>query len=182
MSSRSPLFLFLLPVLFTGGCTGPSPAEIGEMEVAMSLGIVILSWPMVVVLTLLTKRLNLSRVGRFWLQYLIYFILSILLIILQFKAQEEVIRFQVLSVVALPYLLFATSLLLLILPSNFLAYIPSVLLLTHFVMSGLLYVTDSEFLLALQPILIVVELWPLTMPAAVFILVYLLIQRKHTSS
>jgi hypothetical protein len=179
VAKRLLAFLFLLGMLFIGGCGGPSPSEIGEMELIISFGIIVLSWPIVVLLTLLTKQLNLSKSGKFWIQYFVCFVVGVSLIILNFRAVEEVIRFQILSILGIPYLLFATNLLLLILPKNFLVYLPSFLLIPHFVMSGLLYATDSKALLELQPILFVLELWYLTMPMAVIIFITLLVQRKH---
>ncbi|MBN2018592.1 MAG: hypothetical protein JW749_00010 [Sedimentisphaerales bacterium] len=115
------------------------------------------------------------------MQYAFFTVLGIVLMVLLYY--DEAIRTVVLgAILGIPYLFLSTAALLLILPQNLLLYLPSFVLMPHFAMSALLYVTNSDFLFKIQPIILTLILWPFTTAAIVILLIILFVQRKHVTN
>jgi hypothetical protein len=181
MAKRALILLFFLCLPFMSGCGGPTPREIGEIELMISLSMVILSWPVIVLLARLAKRLNFVKNIVFSIQYAILVILCFVIIaslhIYYYDEALTIVGFG--AIVSIPYLLLSTTFLLTILPRNLLLYLPSFVLIPHLAMSALLYATDSEFLLKLQPIPSTLVFWPFTTIAIVICGGILIAQRKQ---
>ncbi|MHC4458260.1 MAG: hypothetical protein ACYS0I_14470 [Planctomycetota bacterium] len=181
MVNKKNIILTCLGLLLIAGCGGPTPSEIGEIGLCLSIGIVFLSWPIIVFLAWLTKRKNLATDGKVGIQYLLFFIASIIiLIIFRFSLGDFSVLF-VGPILAVPYLLFFT-LIFLFLPRRFLSYLPLFVLAPHFVMSALLYATNQESLECLLPIIFVILFWFLTIPVGVILFIVLLLRRREEVS
>lgn len=167
-----------LGLLLITGCGGPTPSEIGEIGLCFSIGIVFLSWPIIVFLTWLTKRKNLATDGKVGIQYLLFFIVSIIIF---WFCLGNVSELFLVSILAIPYLLFFT-LIFLFLPRRFLSYLPLFVLTPHFVMSALLYATNIEGSECLLPILFVIAFWFFTIPVGVLLFIALLLRRREEVS
>ena len=184
--SRAALIgLTLLGVSFAGGCEDLSPADEAAIVLITSLPMVILSWPVVVGLSLIGRRVNLVRNRAVLLQYALF--IAIQVIILMASTADDSI-FQVhLHIFAVlfttPYVLLATALLVLVLPARLLAWLPSFLLVPHYLMLAFQYVTNSQATQSLHPFILVylfsTRLWYLAVPVAIALLVGLLIKRKR---
>jgi hypothetical protein len=175
------IILTCLGLLLITGCGGPTPSEIGEIGLCTSIGIVFLSWPIIVFLTWLTKRKNLVTDGKVGIQYLLFFIVSIIILIVFRFSLGHASELLLVSILAVPYLLFFT-LIFLFLPHRFLSYLPLFVLTPHFVMSALLYATNLEGSECLLPILFCIAFWFFTIPVGVLLFIVLLLRRREEVS
>ncbi len=167
----------IISLLFIGGCTGPDPWEIGEWGLIGSIGMVLVSCPIIIGLTWLTTDRNLIRLKRVWLQFGGFLLLSLVLFIWGHYDWEFA---RIIPIVSLPYIFFITLLLdtvILLLGQDYYPYLPICILSPHFVMAALLYATNSKSLLVLQPIILSCVLWYITIPASLCIFVALIIAR-----
>jgi len=171
----------LMVVLLSGGCT-ISPKEVSETVLAGSISIIILSWPVVILLTLLGRRLNLVRNRAVLLQYGVYLLIQVIISISMGFLYPDIFTIVVILSPNIPYLLLIGGLLILVLPVRLLAWVPSFLLLPHYLMFGLQYVTNSRRLENLSPAAITVNFiwhaWYLAIPVGVAIFVGLIIRRR----
>ncbi len=95
----------------------------------------------------------------------------------------DIFTIVVILLVNIPYLLLIGGLLILVLPVRLLAWVPSFLLLPHYLMFGLQYVTNSRQLENLSPAAIMVNFighaWFLAIPFGVAIFVGLIVRRRR---
>ena len=149
--------MVLSVLLLSGGCDieKKSPKDESAIDLFWSIGIIILSWPVVILLTLLGRRLNLVRNRMVLLQYGIFLLIQIFISLclsvhirdFNNSAGSSVLwiifAIVIIQVLALPYLLLACGLLVLVLPVRLLAWLPSFLLVPYYLMFGLYYVTNE---------------------------------------
>lgn len=194
MVNNKNIVLACLGLLLITGCTGPSPSEIGQIGLCSSIGIVILSWPIIVFLTWLTRRKNLATDRKAWIQYLIFFVVSgimfwfwygrfteltfVSILADPYRCLEDFSELFFVSILAVPYLLFFTLIFLFLSP-RLLSYLPSFVLTPHFVISALLYATNLDGLEYLLPILFVIAFWFFTIPVGVVLFIGLLLRRRR---
>lgn len=181
----------LMVVLLSGGCQDVSPRQVSVLVLLFSIGVIIMSWPVVILLTLLARRLNLVRNRVVLLQYGAYVLiqviipLSLMLLREGFRGDLDVtiIIIVFLQLKSIPYLLLVGSLLILFLPARLLAWVPSFLLVPYYLTFGLVYVTNPKwpqmdtawfFLIGL--------LWHVAIPIGVVTLVVLLIRKRREGS
>lgn len=182
---RVVICMTLMVVLLSGGCT-IMPREVSERILAGSIGIIILSWPVVILLTLLGRRLNLVRNRVVLLQYGVYLLIQVIISISMGYFYPDIITIVVILLLNIPYLLLIGGLLILVLPARLLPWVPSFLLLPHYLMFGLQYVTNSYRLENLSPAAIIFNFiwhaWFLAIPFGVAIFVGLFIRRRKERS
>ena len=170
----------LMVLLLSGGCDNISAKDLSAMVLSCSIGVIILSWPVVILLTLLCRRLNLVRNRAVLMQYgvyvLIQIIISLSLVILRADLDVSIIIIVFIQLQSIPYLLLVGGLLILLLPVRLLAWVPSFLLVPYYLQFGLLYVTNPKRLVYGFGFLF----WPkyVAIPIGVVILVGLLIRRR----
>jgi len=175
----------LMVVLLSGGCKDVSPKQVSGLVLSCSIGFIILSWPVVILLTLLGRRLNLVRNRAVLLQYgvyvLIQIIISLSLGLLRGGFSETIFIIVFIQLFSIPYLLLIGGLLILVLPVRLLPWVPSFLLVPHYLMFGLLYVTNTKLLEDVNPLVLgnfLVQEWHVAIPVGVVVLVGLLIRRR----
>jgi hypothetical protein len=175
----------LMVVSLSGGCT-VMPRDVAEIELRGSIGLIILSWPVVLFFTLLGRRLNLVRSRVVLLQYGVYLLIQVIISISMGFFYPDIFAIVVILLVNIPYLLLIGGLLILVLPFRLLAWVPSFLLLPHYLMLGLQYVANSTRLENLSPAAIMVNFiwhaWFLAIPFGVAIFVGLFIRRRKERS
>ena len=163
-----------------------STREASEIALAGSIGFIILSWLVVILLTLLGRRLNLVRNRAVLLQYGVYLLIQIIISISMGFLYPGIFPIVVVLMINIPYLLLIGGLLILVLPVRLLAWVPSFLLLPYYLMLGLQYVTNSTLVESLSPNVIMFNFiwhaWFLAIPIGVAIFVGLLYRRKMESS
>jgi hypothetical protein len=179
----------LMVVLLSGGCQDVSPKQVSAMVLSCSIGVITLSWPVVILLTLLGRRLNFVRNRAVLLQYGVYVLIQVIISLRLglLRADLDVSIFIILAIQlqSIPYLLLVGGLLILVLPVRLLAWVPSFLLVPHYLMFGLLYVTNPKwpqpqmdvawfFLMGL--------LWNVAILFGVVTLVVLFIRRRREGS
>jgi hypothetical protein len=178
----------LLVVLLSGGCEidEMSPDEESRIVLASSVGFIPLSWPVVILLTLLGRRFNLVRNRVVLLQYFFFVVIQIIISLRIGIWGDLFIVFLMLLAItlfAIPYLLLVGGLLILVLPVRLLPWVPSFLLLLHYLVYGLLFLTNNEQMMSVNPVVLMaafaVELWYVAMPVGVAIFVGLLIRRRR---
>lgn len=189
MLRRVFICIVLMVVLLSGGCVDVSPKDISGIVLSCSIGFIILSWPVIILLTLLGRRLNLVRNRAVLLQYgvyvLIQVIISLNLGILRGGFIEVIFIIVMIQLQSIPYLLLVGGLLILVLPVRLLAWVPSFLLLPHYLMFGLHYVTNAKCLEDVNPFALVHFIspqWYVAIPVGVVILVGLFIRRRKEGS
>ena len=178
----------LMVALLSGGCQDVSPRQVSVLVLLFSIGVIIMSWPVVILLTLLARRLNLVRNRAVLLQYGAYVLiqviipLSLMLLREGFSGDLDVtiviilfIQFQ-----SIPYLLLVGSLLILFLPVRLLAWVPSFLLLPYYLMFGLVYITNPKWpRMDVTWFFLIGLLCNVVIPIGVVILVVLLIRSRR---
>lgn len=193
---RVVICMALMVVLLSGGCEIDeiSPKEESKIVLAIvlaaSIGVIISSWLVIILLTLLGRRLNLVRNRAVLLQYGVYLLIQIItslsMGILEVDSfiiiLSTVVVPLIVALVAIPYLLLIGGLLILVLPLRLLAWVPSFLLLPHYLMFGLMYVTNDVRLRDVESVTLMakfaVDQWYVVIPAGVAILVGLIFRRK----
>ncbi len=167
------LFLMML----VPGCGGPSPREIGEISLALSLGIVTISIPVIMLLSWLAGT-NLFRSKKVWMQFagLAVICISLYLFYGDFGWQGLHIT-AFLGLISVPYLFLVTSLAVSLLPARFLKFLPVLVLTPHFLISIMLVLTDSDNVLAVFPIMLSLQFWPLSIGITFCIIVYLIAKK-----
>ncbi len=175
----------LMVVLLSGGCTNITPKGLSAMVLSCSIGFIILSWPVVILLTLLGRRLNLVRNRAVLLQYGVYVLIQVIISLsmglLSGGFSEVIFIIVFIQLFSIPYLLLIGGLLILVLPVRLLAWVPSFLLVPHYLMFGLHYVTNAKLLEDVNPFVLghfLVQEWHVAIPVGVVILVGLLIRRR----
>ena len=190
MLRRVVICMALMVALLSGGCQDVSPKQVSGLVLLFSIGVIIMSWPVVILLTLLARRLNLVRNRAVLLQYGIYVLIQVIIPLSLgllrggfsggFINETIVIIIVFIQFQSIPYLLLVGVLLILFLPVRLLAWVPSFLLVPYYLMFGLVYVTNPKwprtdvtwfFLIGL--------LCNVAIPIGVVILVVLLIRRKR---
>jgi hypothetical protein len=180
IAKKTFILFFFLYLLFISGCSGPSPREMALMQLEAALGMVIDSWFLIVLLTLMTKKLNLSKNLLFLMQFAFFIILYFIIYNQTYFQFNEAIRLTTIgAVVSIPYLLVLTTGFLTILPRSLLKYLPSFVLTPFFAMCGLLFFTESETILNLQPVVLTLIYWPATIAAVIFFSIILIVQRRY---
>lgn len=181
----------LMLALLSGGCQDVSPRQVSVLVLLFSIGVIIMSWPVVILMTLLARRLNLVRNRAVLLQYGAYVLiqviipLSLMLLREGFSGDLDVtiiiivfIQFQ-----SIPYLLLVGSLLILFLPVRLLAWVPSFLLLPYYLMFALVYVTNPKWpRMDVTWFFLINLLYNVVIPIGVIILVVLLIRKRREGS
>jgi hypothetical protein len=173
----------LMVALLSGGCQDVSVRQVSGMVLSCSIGFIILSWPVVILLTLLGRRLNLVRNRAVLLQYgvyvLIQIIISLSLGLLRADFGVSIVIIVFIQLQSIPYLLLVGGLLILVLPVRLLAWVPSFLLVPHYLMFGLLYVTKPKWpQMDVTTFFLMSLLWHVAILFGVVTLVVLLIRRK----
>lgn len=138
---------------------------------------ILASWPIIIGLTWLTTGRNLIRLKRVWLQFIVFISISLVLFI---RGYSDMQLASAVLLASLPYLFFITIVLILVillLDQDYYPYLPICILTPHFVMAALLYASNENSLLILQPIMLSCVLWYITIPASIFIFVALMIVR-----
>jgi len=69
----------LMVVLLSGGCEDTSPKDLSGLVLSCSISFIILSWPLVILLTLLDRWLNLVRNRAVLLQYGVYVLIQVII-------------------------------------------------------------------------------------------------------
>jgi hypothetical protein len=166
----------LLLMLMVSGCTGPSPSDIGEGFLSLSIGTVILSIPIIMIMYWLAG-LDLARSKLVWGQFVGLTIISIGLFFYYGGGSHpnDLFVTVVFSVISVPYLLLVTSLLVLCLPVRICKFLPMLVMALYFAASFLLVLTNSEELLRIFPLLLPIVLWPLTICILLYTIGYLII-------
>ncbi len=177
----------LMVVLLSGGCQDISPRDVSGLVLSCSIGVIILSWLVVILLTLLGRRLNLVRNRAVLLQYgvyvLIQVIISLSLGILSGGFSEVIFIIVFIQLFSIPYLLLIGGLLILVLPVRLLAWVPSFLLVPHYLMFGLLYITNPKWpQMDVTTFFLMSILWHVAILFGVVTLVVLLIRRRREGS
>ena len=178
----------LMVVLLSGGCQDVSPKQVSALVLSCSIGVIILSWPVVILLTLLGRRLNLIRNRAVLLQYGVYVLIQVIIpLSLGFLRggfsggfnETIVVIIVFIQLQSIPYLLLVGGLLILVLPVRLLAWVPSFLLVPHYLMFGLLYVTNPKWpQMDVTTFFLMSLLWHVAILFGVVTLVVLLIRRK----
>jgi hypothetical protein len=173
----------LMVVLLSGGCVDISPRDVSGLVLVGSIGFIILSWPVVILLTLLGRRLNLVRNRAVLLQYVVYVLIQVILSLglLSGDFLVAIIIIVFIQLQSIPYLLLVGGLLILVLPVRLLPWVPSFLLVPHYLMFGLHYVTNTKLLEDVNPLVLghfLVQEWYVAIPVGVVVLVGLLIRRR----
>jgi hypothetical protein len=182
----------LMVVLLSGGCgiLQKSPREESGGILFWSIGVIILSWPVVILLTMLGRRLNLVRNRVLLLQYKVYLLIQVIISLSIWLLSADsnfrgdfsvigiiigiIIAIVIIQVFTLLYLLLTGGLLILVLPVRLLAWVPSFLLVPYYLLFGLYYVTNEYVIL--HPLFLWTN-WDVAIPFGVVILVGLLIRR-----
>ena len=177
----------LMVVLLSGGCEDISPKQVAGLFLSFSIGVIIMSWPVVILLTLLGRRLNLVRNRAVLLQYgvyvLIQVIISLSLGLLSGGFSEIIIIIVFIQLQSIPYLLLIGGLLILVLPVRLLAWVPSFLLVPYYLMFGLVYVTNPKWpQMDIAWFFLIGLLWHVAIPIGVVTLVVLLIRKRREGS
>lgn len=152
MLRRTVICMALMAVLLSGGCdVESSPKDQAGGILLCSIGVIILSWPVVILLTLLGRRLNLVRNRVVLQQYgaylLIQVVISLNLLHLSGDLTGNIIAIVFIPLLCLPYLFLISGLLIFALPTRLLAWIPSFLLIPYYLMFTCVYLTDNNVIL-----------------------------------
>lgn len=163
MKPKALAIVTLLLMMTISGCGGPSPSEIGEVALMSSIGILILSIPIIMLLAWLAS-LNLGRSKILWGQFVGLVLVSIGLF---FRYggnlySDTLWVIAVIGVISVPYLLLVASLAVLFLPARVCRFLPILIMTPHFVINILLVITDSKDLLEIFPLMLPIRFWPLT--------------------
>jgi len=183
----------LMVALLSGGCQDVSPRQVSVLVLLFSIGVIIMSWPVVILLTLLARRVNLVRNRAVLLQYGVYVLIQVIIPLSLgflrggfsggFINETIVVIIVAIQFQSIPYLLLVGGLLILLLPVRLLVWVPSFLLVPYYLMFGLVFLTNPKwprmdvawfFLLSL--------LWNVAIPIGAVILVVLLIRRRREGS
>ena len=190
MFRRVVISMALMVALLSGGCQDVSPRQVSVLVLLCSIGVIIMSWPVVILLTLLARRLNLVRNRAVLLQYgayvLIQVIIPLSLALLRggfsggFINETIVVIIVFIQFQSIPYLLLVGVLLILFLPVRLLAWVPSFLLVPYYLMFGLVYVTNPKWpRMDVTWFFLIGLLCNVVIPIGVAILVVLLIRRRR---
>jgi len=76
---RVVICMALMVVLLSGGCVDVSSKDLSGIGLCCSIGFIILSWPVIILLTLLGRRLNLVRNRTVLLQYVVYVLIQVII-------------------------------------------------------------------------------------------------------
>jgi hypothetical protein len=171
----------LLLLLTVPGCTGPSPSEIGEMFLTASIGTVIPSILVIMLMTWLAK-LGLGRSKIVWGQFIGLVIVSIALNlhysgIDYFDLRGFIGGIAFIGLFSTPYLLLVTSLAVIFIPKRVCKYLPILVITPHFAASIMLILTNSEGLLGIFPLMLPIRLWPLTIVILICSTGYLILKK-----
>lgn len=158
----------LLLLMTVSGCVGPSPSEIGKAVLMSSIGTVILSIPIIMLMAWLAK-LGLARSKIVWAQFVGMVFISVGLYFYNGGnfCSDDLQVIAIISIISVPYLLLVTSLAVLCIPKRVCKYLPILVITPHFAASFLLVLTNSEGLFRFFPMMLLIRLWPLTV--AIFI-------------
>jgi hypothetical protein len=172
----------LLLLLTVSGCGGPSASEMGEMFLFTSIGTVIFSIPIIMLLAWL-GGLGLVRNLIVWAQFAGLVVVSIAFYF-TYKGynNSENIRLIILaSIISIPSLFIITSLEVLCLPIRIYKYLPVMVITPYYVMSYLLVITNSDELLVIFPTLLPIFLWYVTIPFLLWVIIYLIIKKVKST-
>jgi hypothetical protein len=175
MKTKITATVTLMLLMTVSGCGGPSPREIGEAALMSSIGTVILSIPIIMLMSWLAG-LGLSRFKVVWAQFVGLAVISIGLFF-HYGGNVYSDGLQVtaiISIISVPYLLLATSLGVLCLPVRICRFLPTLVTALHFAASFLLVLTNSEDLLKIFPLLLPILLWPVTICILLLAIGYLI--------
>ncbi len=177
----------LMVILLSGGCQDVSTRQVSGMVLSCSIGLIILSWPVVILLTFLGRRLNLVRNRAILLQYGVYVLIQIIISlglgILSAGFSEVIDMIVLIQLQFIPYLLLVGGLLILLLPVRLLAWAPSFLLVPYYLMFGLVYVTNPKWpRMDVAWFFLIGLLWNVAIPIVVVSLFVLLIRKRKKGS
>jgi hypothetical protein len=171
----------LMVALLSGGCQDVSVRQVSGMVLSCSIGFIILSWPVVILLTLLGRRLNLVRNRAVLLQYGVYVLIQVILSLglLRGDFLVSIVIIVFIQLQSFPYLLLVGGFLILKLPIRLLPWVPSFLLVPHYFMFGLLYITNPKWpQMDETTVFLMTILWYVAILFGVVTLVVLLIRRR----
>jgi hypothetical protein len=168
----------LLLMITISGCGGSSPREIGKYILISSIGMVILSIPIIMLMTWLAK-LGLGRSRIVWAQFVGLTVISIGLCFYDGGdfSSDDLNVIAIIGVISIPYLLLVTSLAVIFIPKRVCKYLPILVITPHFAASCLLILTDSEGLLGIFPLMLPIRLWPLTIAILICSIGYLILKK-----
>ncbi|MFH1427901.1 MAG: hypothetical protein ABIG60_05255 [Patescibacteria group bacterium] len=160
-----PFFIFML---FLSGCSIdlPTTKEIAFMEISAGPGAVLILLVITIILSWISGNSYLKLNKKMRLQYFILFILCLAIsITVTLSSANSLISdlffLQLMSIMAIPYLLLLSSLLLAVIPTKYSFYLPTLVLLIYYISALIVINTDNKIF---DLVLLTYTIWFISIP------------------